>query len=207
MQKVTRPKSRERNGARLRQVTQLDEIERPGRPLQHHDADQQPDVAGLRRPERLERGARRFRLPIPEANQEIRADADQLPAHEELQEIRREHHAHHREREQRLEGVVAAERGPRLIAQIAESNTPGRAAPPASPAAASRWTARRRGRRRWRTGRARPAATATRRGSVRPRMPRRATPRSAETKRRRACTRSRTTPPGVPTAAAAGARR
>ena len=54
-------------------------------PPQQHDADQQPDVAGLRRPERLDRGARGLGLLIPVADQQVRAEADQLPADEQLQ--------------------------------------------------------------------------------------------------------------------------
>ena len=104
-----------------RQRVELGEIERAGStPVQHHDADQQADVAGLRDPERLDRRARRGGALVPEADQQVRAEADQLPAHEQLQEVRRERQPHHREREQRLIGVVAAERGRRLVVQVAE---------------------------------------------------------------------------------------
>ena len=93
---------------------------------------EQADVAGLRDPERLDRRARRLRLVIPEADQQVRADADQLPADEQLQEVRRQHHAHHRKREERLERVVAAERAAPARRSDSRANRPGRAATPAS---------------------------------------------------------------------------
>ena len=144
---------------------------------------------------------------IPEADQQVRADADQLPADEELQQIRREHHAHHREGEQRLERVVAAERRRRLVAQIAGRIDLHQQRHQRHQQQHRRWTARRRARRRSRTARARQAATARRRGSVlrTPPAARQAEQRGDE--RRRSCTRSRTTRPGGPTGAAAAARR
>ena len=56
----------------------------------------------------------------PEPDKEIRAEPDELPADEELDEVGREDQAHHRKREERLIGVVAAERRRRLIAQVAQ---------------------------------------------------------------------------------------
>ena len=96
------------------------EIERPRETPQHDDPDQQADVARLGDPERLHRGARGGRPLIPEADQQVRAEADQLPAHEQLQQVRRQHESHHREREERLIDVVAAERRRRLVVQVAE---------------------------------------------------------------------------------------
>ncbi len=49
---------------------------------------------------------------VPEADQEIRAEPDQLPEDEHLQESGSEHEAQHREDEERLVGVVAAEPSP-----------------------------------------------------------------------------------------------
>ena len=90
---------------------QLAEVERARQPPEHDDADEQADVAGFRRPERLDRRARGFGLLIPEADQQVRAEPDQLPADEELQQVGREHQPHHREREERLVGVVAPRPG------------------------------------------------------------------------------------------------
>ena len=87
---------------------------------QHDDADEQADVAGFGRPEGLDCRARRFRLLVPEANQQIGAESDQLPADEELHQVRREHQPHHREREKRLVGVVPSEPRWRLLAQVSQ---------------------------------------------------------------------------------------
>ena len=78
------------------------------------------DVARLGDPEGLHRRARRLGPRVPVADQEVGAEAHQLPADEELDEVGGEHDPHHREREQRLVGVVAAEGGRRLVGEIAE---------------------------------------------------------------------------------------
>ena len=85
----------------------------------------------------LTRGARRLGLAVPVADQQVRAEADQLPADEQLQEVRREHQPHHREREQRL---VARSSGRATAAARragSRASRPARATPPARPAAAS----------------------------------------------------------------------
>ena len=88
---------------------EVEEVERPRLAIQEHDADQEADVARLGRPERLHRRPRRLGPLVPVADQQIGAEPDQLPADEELDEVGREHEPHHREREERLVGVVAAE--------------------------------------------------------------------------------------------------
>ena len=99
---------------------QLAQVEGAGMAPQHDDADEQADVTGLGRPEGLHRRTRRFRLLIPEADQQIGAESDQLPADEELHQVRREHQPHHREREERLVGVVPSEPRRRLVAQVSQ---------------------------------------------------------------------------------------
>ena len=99
---------------------EVEEVERPRLAIQEHDADQEADVARLRRPERLHRRPGRLGPLVPVPDQQIGAEADQLPADEELDEVGREHEPHHREREERLVGVVAPEGRRRLVGQVAE---------------------------------------------------------------------------------------
>ena len=87
-----------------------------------------PRSPSLVDPERLHRRARRRRPLVPEADQQVRAETDQLPEHEHLEEGRREHEPQHREREERLVGVVAAR-------ATAAARRAGRRASRAAPAA------------------------------------------------------------------------
>ena len=137
----------ERQHVGVRELQQPDEVEGARLAPQEHDADEQAHVAGLGRPERLDRRARRLGPLIPVADQQVGAEADQLPADEELEEVRREDEPHHREREERLVGVVAAER--RRAARRADSRAsrPGPRRRRASPASASASSRRRRARR------------------------------------------------------------
>ena len=106
--------------AALGHLEQLGEVEGAGAAPQHHDADEEPHVARLGDPERLHRRARRLGPCVPVADQEVGAEAHQLPADEELDEVGGQHQPHHREREEGLVGVVAAERGRRLVGEVAE---------------------------------------------------------------------------------------
>ncbi len=110
----------ERVAAALGHCEQLGEVEGPGAAPQHHDADEEADVPRLGDPERLHRGAGRLRTLVPVADQEVGAKPHQLPADEQLDEVGGQHQAHHREGEEGLVGVVAAEGRRRLVGQIAE---------------------------------------------------------------------------------------
>ena len=91
-----------------------------GRAPEEHDPQQEAHVAELRHPEGLDRRPRGRRALVVEADQEVGAEAHQLPEDEELEEVRREDEPQHREREERLVEVVAPERGRRLVGQVAE---------------------------------------------------------------------------------------
>ena len=97
---------------------QLREVERPGGAPEEHDAHDEADVAQLGDPERLHRGARRGGSRVPVADQEIRAQADQLPEDEHLEKVRRQDQPDHREGEERLVRVVPSERRRRLVVQV-----------------------------------------------------------------------------------------
>ncbi len=83
--------------------------QRAGLRIQPHHAEQECQVADARGDERLLRRRRRAGLVIPEADQQIRGQPDQFPAHEEQQQAVRDHHAEHRAREQRQEAEEARE--------------------------------------------------------------------------------------------------
>src|SRR3972149_5941650 len=121
-----RAQRRDRERVRLRLREERLELERPRGGPQHDDPDDEAEVADLRDPERLHRGARRRGGLGPVPDEQVGAEPDQLPEHEHLKEARREHEAEHREGEQRLVGVVAAERRRRLLAEGG-----GRGDPPA----------------------------------------------------------------------------
>ncbi len=104
----------------LRDAEEGLELERAGGGPQHDDAGDEAEVAELGRPERLHRRARRGRPRVPVADQQVRAETDQLPEHEHLEVRRREDEPQHREREQRLVDVVAAERRGGLVVEIRE---------------------------------------------------------------------------------------
>ena len=99
-------------------LEQRPEVEGPGGRPQHDDAGHEAEIAELGDPERLDRGARGRGPVVPVADQQIRAEADQLPEDEHLQKRRRQDEPEHREREQRVIGVVASERGARLVVQV-----------------------------------------------------------------------------------------
>ena len=94
------------------------ELEGARRPPQHHDPHDEAEVAELRDPEGLDRRARGRRPLVPVADQEIRAEPDQLPEDEHLDERGRQHEPEHREGEERLVGVVAAQGGRPLVSEV-----------------------------------------------------------------------------------------
>ena len=68
-----------------------DDVERlPAAKNSDDDADHQPDVAGAGGEERLERGVGVRLLLPPVPDQHERAEADELPADEQLQRVRRD---------------------------------------------------------------------------------------------------------------------
>src|SRR5256886_2623978 len=71
------------------------------------DGDEEEDVSHTGHKERLLRGSRRFRLVVPKSDQQIRAEAHDLPENQELQEVVRAYSAEHPRREQTHLGVVA----------------------------------------------------------------------------------------------------
>jgi hypothetical protein len=82
-----------------RRRVQLDEVERARRHEEQQDADHEAEVAQARGDEGFERGGRRIGAVVPEADQQVRAEAHQLPADEDDQEVRRQYEDQHRERE------------------------------------------------------------------------------------------------------------
>ena len=110
----------ERDQPRVRELEELEEIEGARLVPEEHDAHDHPRVARLGDPEGLDGGAGGLGPRVPVADEEIGAEPHQLPADEELDEVRREHQPHHREREERLVRVVPAERRQRFIGEIAQ---------------------------------------------------------------------------------------
>ena len=80
-----------------------------------HDADDEAEVAELGDPERLHGGARRRRPVVPEADSRYEQRPTSSQKMNIWRNVGRQHEAQHREGEQRLVGVVAAERGRRLV--------------------------------------------------------------------------------------------
>jgi hypothetical protein len=78
---------------------------------EHEDAEHERHIAGPRRDERLVRGVL-VRLVLPEVtDQQIGADADELPADQHLEQVVRDDQRQHRAGEQREGGVVPGEAG------------------------------------------------------------------------------------------------
>src|SRR5439155_24578075 len=97
-----------------------EEVERARLAPQEDDADEEAHVAELRHPERLHGGPRRRRALVVETDEKVRAESHQLPEHEELEEVRGEDEAEHREGEEGLVEVIAAEGARRLAGEVAE---------------------------------------------------------------------------------------
>src|SRR2546428_1303353 len=75
--------------------------------LDNKDGNEEEDVSDAVNEDRLLRGSRRFRLVVPKSDQQIRAEAHDLPENQELQEVVCGYSAEHRRREQTHLGVVA----------------------------------------------------------------------------------------------------
>jgi hypothetical protein len=106
----------------LRQVAALGEglavVERAGERDDQADAEDEAEVADPVDDERLHVGEDRRRPREPEADQQVRDQADRLPAEEELQEVVAHDEHEHREREQRdvaEEALVA-----RVVGHVAD---------------------------------------------------------------------------------------
>jgi hypothetical protein len=74
----------------------------------HHDAEKEADVADAGHQERLHRGGRRLRQPAVVADQQVRADAHDLPADQQHDEVAGDHDQQHGGREQTDLGGVRA---------------------------------------------------------------------------------------------------
>ena len=99
-----------RPGRERRALREVDEREvgRPEEGEDPEDAEHHPDVADAVRDERLLAGGDREVLVVVVADQEVRAEADALPAHEEEREVVREDEREHREHEEVQEREVAS---------------------------------------------------------------------------------------------------
>ena len=93
---------RRRIGRQL--LLQRAEVQRSQRAPHHQDAQDKTEIPKPVRQKRLLGGIRRGWFGVPEANQQVTRDADQLPAHEQLDEIVGQHDAEHREHEQAQAG-------------------------------------------------------------------------------------------------------
>jgi hypothetical protein len=94
------------------------ELERAGGGDQHERAEHEAEVADAVDDERLLPRLRRGRTLVPEADQQVRAQAHALPAHEQEQEVVREHEREHREHEQVQVEEEPPERG--VVAHVAD---------------------------------------------------------------------------------------
>ena len=98
-------------------MTCLD-VERPEAREDQHDPEREPDVADAVDDERLLRGERRRPLPVPEADQQVARQADQLPGDEHDEEAAREDQHEHAEHEEVEVGEEAPV--PRVVAHVAD---------------------------------------------------------------------------------------
>ncbi len=84
-------------------------------------ADQEEVIAEPRDEERLLRGAGGAVLAEPEADEQPRAQADELEEDERHQQVVRQRERQHREREQREPGVIPGQAGLALVVHVAEA--------------------------------------------------------------------------------------
>jgi hypothetical protein len=110
MQKVMTPSPARGKGAGVGHLQEVEEVEGPRLPPQEDDPDEEAHVRGLGDPEGLDGGPSRLRARVPVADEEVGAETHQLPADEELGEVRGEHQSHHREGE-RATGTCSSGRG------------------------------------------------------------------------------------------------
>ena len=94
------------DAAAVGQRVDLEDVEAVRRPEQRDHADEQADVADAVGDERLERGVGVRLLLPPVADEHERAEADQLPAGDELHRVEAHHEHEHRRGEQRQEREV-----------------------------------------------------------------------------------------------------
>ena len=85
------------------------EEQRAGLRVQPHDAEQKENIADARGDESFFRGGRGSGLLIPEADEQIRGEADDLPTHEEQQQAIRDDYAQHCSGKERHEAEEARE--------------------------------------------------------------------------------------------------
>ena len=119
-QEHDRPETVDRQRVLLRLREERVELEGARRGPEHDDPDDEPEVAELGDPEGLHGRTRGGRPRVPVADQEVGAQAHQLPEHEHLDEGWGEDEPEHREREERLVGVVPPEGGRPLVAEVRE---------------------------------------------------------------------------------------
>ena len=107
----------ERDARRRRGRERLDALEhrlviqRAERAPEPHDAETEPEVADAVDDERLLPRLRRRRARVPEADEEVRAEAHRLPEHVEQEEVAGEHQHGHGENEQVQVGKIAGVAG------------------------------------------------------------------------------------------------
>ena len=82
-------------------------LERSRLPDEQDEPERERRVADRIHHERLLRSGHRFRAVVPEADQEVRREADETPAGEQEEEVPRLHEQQHREDEERHVGEVA----------------------------------------------------------------------------------------------------
>jgi hypothetical protein len=90
-----------------------------GREGQHEDAEHEAEVAHAVREEGLVARLGRRQLAPVVPDEQVRADADELPVDEDLEEVVGQHDAEHREHEERQAGEEA--RHPRVALQVADA--------------------------------------------------------------------------------------
>ena len=105
---------RERRGG----VRHLAEIERPEREVDQEDAEQEAPVADPVGDERLLARVRRALLLVPVADEQVRAEADALPADEHDQVVAAQHQREHEEAEQVQVREVARHAAARLVVHV-----------------------------------------------------------------------------------------
>ena len=94
------------------------EIDRAGQHEHGENAERETEIADAVDDEGLDRGRVRFRLVVPEADQQIAREPDAFPAEEQLHQIVRRHQHQHGEGEQRQIGEEA--RPVRVLVHVAD---------------------------------------------------------------------------------------
>ena len=111
-------RGREHTGGNFRRDFHFIECQRAGDAPEHQDADHESEVTHAIAEEGLLRGIGGGVLVVPVTDQQVGAEADQLPEDEGHDEIRRQHDAGHRKHEERESGEVAVFR--RVVLHVGE---------------------------------------------------------------------------------------